>query len=92
MVSTLNVGKADAVEALREVPMFSELEPKELESLLHESTLRTYEEGDTIIKDGALLADMYVIVIGKVEVRKKGKVIARLDAGQFFGGDGGPER
>jgi len=85
LVSTLGAGNAEAVEALRGVPMFSELEPKELESLLNESTLKTYEEGATIIKDGSLLADMYVIVKGKVEVRKKGKVIARLDAGQFFG-------
>ena len=85
MVSNLGTGNAEAVEALRRVPMFSELEPKELESLLDESTLKTYEEGEPIIKDGSLLADMYVIVKGKVEVRKKGKVIARLDEGQFFG-------
>ena len=85
MVSTLGAGDADAVEALRRVPMFSELEPRELESLLDESALKTYEEGATVIKDGSLLADMYVIAKGKVEVRKKGKLIARLNEGQFFG-------
>jgi len=85
LVSTPGVGNAEAVEALRRVPMFSELEPRELESLLDESTLKTYEEGATIIKDGSLMADMYVIVKGKVEVRKKARVIARLDEGQFFG-------
>lgn len=85
VTSTLGAGGAEAIEALRRVPMFSELEPRKLESLLEESTLKTYKEGDTIIKDGSLLADMYVIVKGKVEVRKKGKVIARLDEGQFFG-------
>jgi len=65
--------------------MFSELEPKQLASLLEESTIKTYEEGATIIEDGSLLADMYIIVKGKVGVRKKGRLIARLDDGQFFG-------
>ena len=85
MVFRLGRRGAAAAEALRKVPLFSELGVKELESLLGESAVTTFQEGDAIIKDGSLLADMYVILEGSVEVRKKGRVLAKLDGGQFFG-------
>lgn len=83
----MRVGKGqDAdLELLRRVPVLAGIENGALESLIKEAPARTFAANETIIKDGSYLANLYIITSGKVEVRRKGSVIAKLGKGQFFG-------
>lgn len=74
-----------AVDLLRGVPVLAELDKGALNSLLSDASERTFAAGEAIIKDGSYLANLYIIVSGRVEVRKKGSLIAKLGKGQFFG-------
>lgn len=76
---------AKAVELLRGVPILGELDKEALSSLLADASERTFAANEPIIKDGSYLANLYIIISGKVEVRKKGSPIAKLGKGQFFG-------
>lgn len=78
-------GRKETVGLLRRVPMFSELTDEDLKSLLKDTTEESFQSGSVIIKDGSWLADLYIILDGGVEVVKRGKIIARLGVGQFFG-------
>lgn len=73
------------IALLHTVPILSGLEDKALESLLNEADEESFPADSVIVKDGSFLADLYIILRGKVEVRKKNIVIARLGKGQFFG-------
>lgn len=70
---------------LRNVPLFKDLKDEELRAMLAESREETFRSENVILRDGSPLADFYIIVKGKVEVRKKKLVLARLKSGQFFG-------
>jgi CRP-like cAMP-binding protein len=45
----------------------------------------SYNSGDTIVEEGRTGVGFYMIIDGKVEVRKGRKVLATLSKGQFFG-------
>ena len=47
--------------------------------------LRKYKQGDIILRQNEEADGMYVIKSGKVEVEMNGNIIARLEAGEFFG-------
>ncbi len=76
--------------ALKKVPIFSDLTPKELtevEKIVHQ---RRYKQNETIIHTGDPGLGMYIIVNGSVEVveedEKAGKrTLAKLSDGSFFG-------
>ncbi len=73
------------VDLLRQVPILHDLEKRSLEALLRDAREETYAPGQVMVKDGSLLAELYIILRGRVEVRKKSRVIAALGKGQFFG-------
>lgn len=45
----------------------------------------SYKAGDSIVTEGATGVGFFLILKGSAEVRKKGKVLAILSDGQFFG-------
>ncbi|MGA2665435.1 MAG: cyclic nucleotide-binding domain-containing protein [Nitrososphaerales archaeon] len=73
------------LELLRRVPILHGIEARSLRSLLDDAGEETFPAGHAIVKDGSLLANLYIILEGEVEVRKKKTVIAKLGKGQFFG-------
>jgi CRP/FNR family transcriptional regulator, cyclic AMP receptor protein len=73
------------MQILHKVPIFSELGDETLKSLLENASEETFHPNQTIVKDGSFLANLYIILGGSVEVRKKGVMIAKLAEGQFFG-------
>lgn len=73
------------VGLLRGVSILADPSDTMLESLLAEATEKTFGADQTIIKDGSYLANLYITISGRVEVRKKASIIARLGKGQFFG-------
>jgi CRP/FNR family transcriptional regulator/voltage-gated potassium channel len=85
----LKFGKKEEVprviELLHTVSIFRDIPDKDLESLLLVANESTFQPGQVIVKDGSLLADFYILLSGKVEVRKKDTVLATLKMGEFFG-------
>src|SRR5579872_2963596 len=73
------------IEMLHTVSIFRDIPDKDLESLLEVANEVTFHPNQMIVKDGSLLADLYILLEGKVEVRKKETVLATLKAGEFFG-------
>lgn len=67
------------------VLLFSELSKKQLNGIAKSGTERRFNAGHAIVKEGETGVGFYLILDGKVEVRKKGKVLSTLTAGDFFG-------
>jgi len=65
-------------------------EPQELRKALPSLTLQSYPAGASIIREGEIGTDVYVIVKGSVSIRRTRWLlfqheIAKLSAGDFFG-------
>jgi CRP-like cAMP-binding protein len=67
------------------VSLFSTLSQKQLKSLGKSGIEREFDSGKTIIREGESGVGFYLILDGKVEVRRKGKILSTLSAGEFFG-------
>lgn len=70
---------------LEKVPMFSRLSDRQLRGLTRDAKERTYAEGSVIVKQGDVGAGFYLLLDGRVDVRRKGRRLATLEVGQFFG-------
>jgi CRP/FNR family transcriptional regulator, cyclic AMP receptor protein len=75
----------DVAKAMESVPIFSGLTDRELKSLAKAAKVSSYPPGTRIVKQGDPGMAIYVLLTGSVEVRQGTRVLARLDAGQFFG-------
>ncbi|MEM8903145.1 MAG: cyclic nucleotide-binding domain-containing protein [Actinomycetota bacterium] len=73
------------IQHLREVPLFSKLSKKELNEIARLSTELTFKDGKELMKEGARANSFIVIVDGEAVVRKKGRKVATLGAGDFAG-------
>jgi CRP/FNR family transcriptional regulator, cyclic AMP receptor protein len=86
--------KTDPTESLRQVPLFSGLERKELAELAKLVKEMRYEPGASIVQTGAGGHGLYIIKEGRVSVVRDGQRVASFGPGQFFGEisvlDGGP--
>jgi len=78
-------GSPDAGSMIDNVPFFSGLDAKTKKALLAQGKEMSYKTGDTIVTEGTTGVGFYLIVDGSAEVRKKGKLLATLSRGQFFG-------
>ncbi|MDQ3262822.1 MAG: cyclic nucleotide-binding domain-containing protein [Myxococcota bacterium] len=79
-----------ALEALRAVPLFSDLKNSELKRLLRIMHDRTYQSGEVIFREGDLGAGMFIIKRGAVSIvitlpGGAEREITRLTERQFFG-------
>lgn len=74
---------------LRQIPLFSGLDDYALERLVAMSTEITLQPGELLIREGEIGDAMYIIVEGKVQVRKKARdgdiVLAERGAGDVIG-------
>jgi len=69
------------IELLHSVSIFRDIPARDLESLLEVANEATFQPDQVIVKEGSLLADLYILLAGEVEVRKKETVLATLKAG-----------
>ena len=76
---------SDRTELLRRVPLFSDLERRELEEIAGSLRERTYGAGDTVLTEGHAGVGFFVIVNGEARVTVRGDARARLSAGDYFG-------
>jgi CRP/FNR family transcriptional regulator, cyclic AMP receptor protein len=73
------------IELIKRVPLFSRCTKKELAAIAGEADELVVPEGRTLARQGATGAEFVVIVEGSAEVRKNGRKINRLGAGDFLG-------
>lgn len=72
-------------ERMRSVPLFSSLKDSQLKSIVASGKRQAYPEGHVIEREGENGVAFYLVLEGAVEVRRKGKVLAKLRSGEFFG-------
>ena len=76
-------------ETLRGLPYFADLDDVLINEVCAHSEAIKVEPGTTIIKEGSLSEEMYVVVSGELEVTKKGSsrniVLATLGPGEVVG-------
>jgi CRP/FNR family cyclic AMP-dependent transcriptional regulator len=70
---------------VRSVSLFKGLTEGELKSIAKQCVERSFQSGETIVKEGETGVGLYLIANGSVEVRRKGKTISGLMKGDFFG-------
>ncbi len=73
------------IRMLEKVPIFSMLTDRQLRSLAKDALERTYPDGANVVKQGEKGIGFYLLLEGGVEVRRKGRRLASLGPGQFFG-------
>lgn len=70
---------------LRRVPLFASLKTDRLKNVIAVSVERKYKAGDLIEKEGNMGIAFYLVVEGRIEIRRKNRVLATLGKGHFFG-------
>ncbi len=84
MASEKNGGEG-LIRLLGTVPLFSGLEDEELQAIADAGREVAFDAGQRILKEGETGLSFLLVLDGKVEVRKKGKAIATMKGGGFFG-------
>jgi CRP/FNR family transcriptional regulator, cyclic AMP receptor protein len=74
-----------SVELLQKVPLFADLEPRELERLGSSFKERTFEAGHTVAAEGEGGAGFFVIEDGEAVVTVHGEERGRLGPSDYFG-------
>jgi CRP/FNR family cyclic AMP-dependent transcriptional regulator len=70
---------------LENVPLFATLNDKQLKSVGGASSKRTFSSGEMIARQGESGICFYLILDGRVEVRRGSRMLSKLGRGQFFG-------
>ncbi len=83
--SAARAGIADRERALGATPLFAGLSKRQLREIARSSGVATYQEGATVVKEGAEGNVFYLILDGAVRVVRKGRTVGRMSAGNFFG-------
>lgn len=81
----MSLRKNMKIELIKRVPLFSRCTKKELAAIAGEADELVVPEGRTLARQGATGSEFVVIVEGSAEVRKNGRKINRLGAGDFIG-------
>jgi CRP/FNR family transcriptional regulator, cyclic AMP receptor protein len=73
------------IEAVRRVPLFAELQPRELEQVARLFKERRFAAGETVAREGSGGAAFYLIDAGEAVVTVGGEERRTLGAGDYFG-------
>ncbi len=74
-----------AAELLKSVPLFSDLDRKELERIAASMKERTFSSGETVTTEGQSGVGFFVIQSGEAKVTVGGEDRRRLGPGDYFG-------
>lgn len=77
--------KEELAASVAPTPLFSSLHPDALRMLIERVELRLCQEGEAVIREGAVEDTLYVLVEGELEVSHRGTPINRMTDGAFFG-------
>jgi len=75
----------DVSSALGSVPLFSAFSKRQLRMIAESGREYKYKSGYRLVEKGTMGDKFYLVLDGKVEIRKGGRVLAALSKGQFFG-------
>lgn len=75
-----------AVEALRQVDLFANLDTELLGALAETAVISEFEVGDRLVRQGTQADGMWVILDGKVELQRDSKPMTTFGPGEI-GGD-----
>jgi CRP-like cAMP-binding protein len=75
----------EAVELLKRVPLFSDLEGKELQQIASSMKPRTFSAGQRIAVEGESGVGFFVIEDGQAKVTVHGDEVRTLGPGDYFG-------
>lgn len=70
---------------LRQVPLFEDLDRRELNSLASSFKERTFSAGETVATEGTGGVGFFVIDEGQATVSRRGEELATLGPGDYFG-------
>ena len=74
---------------LRAVPLFQDLNRRELQEVVQLLEIRKYEQGDLVFEQGAPGTGVYVVLAGRVEVTQADDgeklLLSEAESGSFFG-------
>jgi len=70
---------------LERVPIFASLNDRQLRRVSQDAVERKYSDGAAIVQQGEKGIGFFLILDGRVEVRRKDRVLATLGPGHFFG-------
>jgi CRP-like cAMP-binding protein len=73
------------VELIKKVPLFADLDSRELREVAGSMKERTFDAGDTVTEEGKGGAGFFVIDDGSAKVSVAGKEVRTLGAGDYFG-------
>ena len=71
--------------ALRAIPIFSELSDEQLRSVATWANERSVAEGETLVREGDFAYNLFFVSDGTAEVTRGGEHLADLGAGDVFG-------
>ena len=74
-----------SAEMFGSVPLFKGLEDQDLKAIASLSKEMSFREGETIVKEGDAGLGFYVIINGEAVVKRRNKIVAKLQRGSFFG-------
>ena len=78
-------GPSDAVALIADVPFFEGLIEKTRKAIANGGKEVSFNAGNSMVSEGKGAVGFFLILEGRAEVRKGGKVLATLGRGQFFG-------
>jgi len=84
-LAKLTPEKTRLVGMLARVPLFAGLGEKELKEVVQSGREVDFESGKMIMKQGEPGLGFMLVLEGKVEIRKGGKMVATTGPGGFFG-------
>lgn len=73
------------LEHLKKVPLFAMCSKQELTMIARRGTHLEFDEGATIVRQGASGYEFCIIIDGKAAVSRDGRDVATLGPGDFFG-------
>jgi CRP-like cAMP-binding protein len=74
-----------SVDILKKVPLFADLDDRELEQIAGSMRERTFSAGDTVTQEGAGGAGFFVVESGEAEVTVDGAPRGTIGPGDYFG-------
>ena len=75
----------DVAETLRQLALFADLTPSQLEALAHSYDEAVFAPGERVLRRGLTGSNFFVILEGEAGVEIDGEVRRRLGRGEFFG-------
>ena len=73
------------LELIRGTPLFTHCSRKDLQRIAEVADEIDLQAGKVLIEEGQRGREFFVLVSGEVEVRRKGRKVATLGPGSFFG-------